>query len=463
MKKLLKSKKVVCILTIMLVAGIGTASCLTIKANADKVLVRDQVTLESGTSTNNLENRFIEKRGNLEISRVEYTNTDKEVTKRKELATVDVYLNSKGEKVDRDEACDKKGTEEKPEYVLKKGYTKDVRLIDVYSYDVKIIAKDGRIFKSKLVLEDTKAPKLIAKETVEVTEGDEIKADLFFERYEDASNRAHGDMYFVKEVKVEDSKTTKEDTSKDTKKENTKKKAEVKKTTSLDKKAEPKTTKKETKEEKPEAKYEKYELTDEDKKVGEHELLVVIEDPSKHVSEPVKVKLVVKEKPVEEEPEEVATGGNTGYSGGSRSSGTYRRSSGGYSGGTSGGSAGGASSGPLHTSGGTVVSQNQLFAYWGPGGYSSARLQSALNQMNSMTRSVTPGYLAQCNAHFGDNKCIDWMSYEEVYDGNMNSVGIYVPYSMTHCPDNSTYGYGCPKVGNGYILPSGAVWLYKNY
>ncbi len=417
-------KKIFFIIPIVLVVVvIVIISCLTIKANTDKVIVRDQVVLESGTSTKDLEKRFIEKRGNLEIKKIEYTNTNKNVKNKKELATVEVYLDSKGNEVDRDEACDKKGTEEKPEYVLKKGYTKDVRLIDVYIYDVKIYSKDGRTFKSKLVLEDTKAPKLIAKETVEVIEGDEIKADMFLEKYEDSSNRTHGDLYFVKEVKAK---------SKDTSKKN---------------KA---------------SKYEKYELTDEDKLVGEHELLVVVEDPSKNVSEPTKVKLIVKEKPVEE-PEEIATGGNTGYSGGSRSGGTYRRSSGGYSGGNSGGSAGGASSGPLRTSGGTVVSQNQLFAYWGPGGYSSARLQSALNQMNSMSRSVTPGYLAQCNAHFGDNKCIDWMGYEEVYDGNMNSVGIYVPYSMTHCPDNSTYGYGCPKVGNGYILPSGAVWLYKNY
>lgn len=459
MKKLLKSKKVVCILTIMLVAGIGTASCLTIKANADKVLVRDQVVLESGTSTNNLEKRFIEKRGNLEISRVEYTNTDKEVTKRKELATVDVYLNSKGEKVDRDEACDKKGTEEKPAYVLKKGYTKDVRLIDVYSYDVKIIAKDGRIFKSKLVLKDTKAPKLIAKETVEVTEGDEIKADLFFERYEDASNRAHGDMYFVKEVKVEDSKTTKEDTSKDTKKENTKKKAEVKKTTSLDKKTESKTTKKETKEEKPEVKYEKYELTDEDKKVGEHELLVVIEDPSKHVSEPVKVKLVVKEKPVEEEPEEVATGGNTGYSGGSRSGGTYRRSSGGYSGGNSGGSVGGSACGSqgyarMMPKSGMMISQSMLFAFWGCNG-SDANWVSKTNQANQeLAFGAGVAQLNACNARYGGS-CYDYSIPETVYDvATGKSVGMYAPFVM-----ESSAGI----VGRGYMLPGSVVMTFRNY
>ena len=397
------SKKIIIVLAIIVLLVIGGGSIYYINL----VLIKDQIVLESGTSTKGLEQKFIEKRGNLEIKKIEYTNTNKNVKNKKELATVEVYLDSKGNEVEKEKACTKKGTEKKSKYILKKGYTKDTRLIDVYKYDVKIIAKDGRVFKSKLVLKDTKAPKLIAKESVEVTEGDEIKADMFLERYEDASNRAHGDMYFVKEVKE------KANSNKDTKKKKN---------------------------------IEKYELTDEDKKVGEHELLVVVEDPSRHASEPVKVKLIVKEKS-QEPTEEIETNGDS-------SDGSHGRS-GGNSGGNTGGSACGSQGYARMTpTSGMMISQSMLYAFWGCDG-SDASFRPSVQAANiELGLGAGRIELDACNARHG--YCQDSSIPETVYDvATGKSVGMYAPFYM-HIGD-------WVQVGEGYILPGRIVMTFRNY
>ena len=421
------------------------------------VLIKNKVVLESGTSIKNLEDYFIKKQGNLEIKRIEYKNTNKKVKARERLVTIDVYLDSKGNIVDRDKACTKKGTKEKPKYALKKGYTKDTRLIDVYSYDVKIIAKDGRVFKSKLVLKDTLSPKLIAKESVEVTEGDEIKADMFFERYEDASNRAHGDIYFVKEVKVD---------AKDIKKAETKTKEKSSKQTlketktSFGKKTTKNTTKKTTNTKKSIIKYEKYELTDEDKKVGEHELLIVVEDQSKNVSDPVKVKLIVKEKSLEFTSEEVqasggAYSGNRSYSGGRG----YASNSGGTCG----------SQG--FTTGFETVTIDQMYIYWGCDGVRQydAYYAQASNAMKNEAWGLNAcndkyGYLTKDpNDPWHWQPCMNFMKLPEVFDkATGQSVGIYAPYTM-YITINSNDPWDWQTVGEGILKPWGVQWYWKNF
>ncbi len=412
------------------------------------VLIKDKIILESGTSIKNLEKRFIEKQGNLKIKKIEYTNLDDKVKDKNELATLDIYLDAKGNKVDRDKACDKKDDE----YILKKGYKLETHLINVYSYNVKIIATDSRVFKSKLILKDTQAPKLTVKQSVEITEGDEIKAEMFLSSYEDASNMERGEIYFVKEVKVEEKENKEKDDKKAVKTTSKTKTVNNLETLSNDKK-ETKDTEKETK-----VKYEKYELTADDKKVGEHELLVVVEDPSKNVSEPAKVKLVVKEKPTEPEEEVTSSGSSSSgrrYTGGSSSSGGY--------------SSGSSSVGTLRTEYGRIVTQGQLFAYWGPGGYTPAKRQSA----GALFDSIFPNLpdITECNIHFGcdnllyDNGiCVDWGDLEDVYNSNMEVVGLYSNFYMTYCPkDDTSHGYDCPKYGEGYLLPSGVVYSWRNF
>ena len=108
-----KKKSKIKILVIVLVSILLLATIVYAIYYNNLVLIKNKITLESGTSIKNIETRFIEKQGNLKIKKIEYSNTDDKVKNKNELVTADIYLDSKGNKVDRDKACDKKGTKER--------------------------------------------------------------------------------------------------------------------------------------------------------------------------------------------------------------------------------------------------------------------------------------------------------------------------------------------------------------
>lgn len=190
MKKMSKKKILVILLLIFTILCIALMFYFSTskRHEFDEIKIKEKIVLEVGNETPEIDdfissNKVIDKN-----VKIKYENVD-ESLKNRNISENTIYLNLNGEEVTKEEAIKNDGS-------LNNGYKEKKIITSIGTYNIEIII-DKKIYSSKLVIQDTIAPKLILKD-VQIEEGNNLSITDFVESCKDNS-RLECKYDFVKE------------------------------------------------------------------------------------------------------------------------------------------------------------------------------------------------------------------------------------------------------------------------
>lgn len=444
-KKVLVMLSIIAICVVAMIVGVFFLNGKNTQDSQTKVetIVKQELVLETGSQIPALEDYFESINGNLKGFQITYLNEDESVEDRNILITTTYYEECEGE--GEEKSCKETVLSPKAQEAILSNdeeaileifgdKTEEMQEIEfttvvsgAYSYEISI--SDGKTtYNTKLVIKDETKPVLKVKD-VEITEGEEVSASMFFVSCEDNSRTA---CDALKSVNEEGEEATLP------------------------------------------------------KEVGEHEVYFQSKDASGNASEVVKATLKINKKPEEPKKESSSSSSSSSSNSGSNSSSSNKGSSSssgnsgsssskgsgsssgssGSSSGSSGGSSGGSSSKPSTPSTPSKpacgangflgedrekVTQAMMYEYWGCSGSGKTYGRDVGWYQNASLNDVRA-----CDEKFGS--CWNTYGFRVVYDANnfrSVNVGVYFQVKM--------YTGNYELVGEGYNKGGATIWQWKKF